>query len=164
MQPSDSKFCHPYEPYDIQLDFMSSLYECIESGKVGIFESPTGTGKSLSLICGALTWLRDNKRRAFDETASTEANDWLAQAEIDLRRKTLLQEREELEARLARLRDEETRKRQRRQDGLSGTRVKRGVSLWVVSRPRGRLDEVLRDGYVLCTRLRLSVLATKPGG
>ncbi|XP_071158326.1 ATP-dependent DNA helicase DDX11-like [Mytilus edulis] len=54
-----SKFPFPFEPYDIQEDFMSRLYECIELGKIGIFESPTGTGKSLSIICGALKWLRD---------------------------------------------------------------------------------------------------------
>lgn len=35
-------FNHPYQPYDIQLDFMRALYDCIEQGKVGIFESPTG--------------------------------------------------------------------------------------------------------------------------
>ncbi|CAC5411576.1 DDX11 [Mytilus coruscus] len=54
-----SKFPFPFQPYDIQEDFMSRLYECIELGKIGIFESPTGTGKSLSIICGALKWLRD---------------------------------------------------------------------------------------------------------
>ncbi len=36
-------FHHPYTPYDIQLDFMNAVYECIEQGRVGIFESPTGT-------------------------------------------------------------------------------------------------------------------------
>ena len=35
-------FHHPYEPYEIQKQFMSAVYECIEAGKVGIFESPTG--------------------------------------------------------------------------------------------------------------------------
>lgn len=36
-------FHHPYPPYDIQTDLMNAIYECIDSGKVGIFESPTGT-------------------------------------------------------------------------------------------------------------------------
>lgn len=39
------KFYHPYTPYDIQLQFMSSLYDCIDAGKVAIFESPTGLCK-----------------------------------------------------------------------------------------------------------------------
>jgi chromosome transmission fidelity protein 1 len=38
----EKDFHHPYEPYDIQKKFMNALYECIEDGKVGIFESPTG--------------------------------------------------------------------------------------------------------------------------
>ena len=67
-------FHHPFHPYPIQIDFMKGLYSALQSKSVGIFESPTGTvpshafaladrqGKSLSLICGALTWLRDQKR------------------------------------------------------------------------------------------------------
>ncbi|KAG0717309.1 ATP-dependent DNA helicase DDX11 [Chionoecetes opilio] len=53
--PGDFPF--PFPPYDIQKDFMRKLFSVLEEGQLGIFESPTGTGKSLSLICGALTWL-----------------------------------------------------------------------------------------------------------
>jgi len=35
-------FNHPYEPYDIQQRLMKVVYDCIEDGKIGIFESPTG--------------------------------------------------------------------------------------------------------------------------
>jgi chromosome transmission fidelity protein 1 len=35
-------FYHPFEPYDIQRQFMAGLYQSIEDGKIGIFESPTG--------------------------------------------------------------------------------------------------------------------------
>lgn len=38
------EFAFPYaKPYDIQLNFMKSLYKTLELEKIGIFESPTGT-------------------------------------------------------------------------------------------------------------------------
>lgn len=36
-------FPFPFPPYDIQEDFMKTLYHVLENGGVGIFESPTGT-------------------------------------------------------------------------------------------------------------------------
>ena len=36
-------FPFPFPPYDIQEDFMNSLFHVLENGEVGIFESPTGT-------------------------------------------------------------------------------------------------------------------------
>ena len=36
-------FQFPFTPYDIQVKFMQKLYVALESGGVGIFESPTGT-------------------------------------------------------------------------------------------------------------------------
>ncbi|CAB1323127.1 unnamed protein product [Coregonus sp. 'balchen'] len=38
-------FPFPYQPYPIQEQFMQALYGALEHGKVGIFESPTGTEK-----------------------------------------------------------------------------------------------------------------------
>ncbi|RDD45928.1 putative ATP-dependent DNA helicase DDX11 [Trichoplax sp. H2] len=55
-------FDFPFQPYDIQVQFMRTLYTVLQDRKIGIFESPTGTGKSLSLICGAITWLNDFNR------------------------------------------------------------------------------------------------------
>lgn len=56
----------PYEPYDIQLDFMKNVFRTCQNGggSVGVFESPTGTGKSLSLICGTMTWLRAREEKS----------------------------------------------------------------------------------------------------
>ncbi|NXQ59139.1 DDX11 helicase, partial [Anthoscopus minutus] len=62
-------FPFPYPPYGIQEQFMEALYGALEAGRVGIFESPTGTGKSLSLICGALKWLRDWEEKRRQEEA-----------------------------------------------------------------------------------------------
>ncbi|XP_017754834.1 PREDICTED: probable ATP-dependent DNA helicase DDX11 [Eufriesea mexicana] len=55
------EFPFPFSPYSIQKQFMKELYKCLENAKLGIFESPTGTGKSMSIICGALKWLLDHE-------------------------------------------------------------------------------------------------------
>ncbi|KAH8975181.1 hypothetical protein BDL97_01G142600 [Sphagnum fallax] len=49
----------PFKPYDIQTRFMTAVYRALQQGGVAIVESPTGTGKTLSLICSALKWLED---------------------------------------------------------------------------------------------------------
>jgi chromosome transmission fidelity protein 1 len=41
---------HPYAPYDVQREFMSMVYKCLEEGKVGVFESPTGTVSRLFFV------------------------------------------------------------------------------------------------------------------
>ena len=45
-QPGYFEF--PFTPYDIQVKFMQNLYSALESGGVGIFESPTGTVSRLA--------------------------------------------------------------------------------------------------------------------
>lgn len=114
MEPSNAHFNHPYDPYTIQLQFMESLYQCIENGQIGIFESPTGTGKSLSLICGSLTWLRDHGHQRLNETITSEfkeADDppWMIEAASKERRKELLESRQELESHLEAIRAKEKR-------------------------------------------------------
>ncbi|KAG7522150.1 ATP-dependent DNA helicase DDX11 [Solea senegalensis] len=70
MENGRAQFPFPYQPYNIQEQFMQALYTALDQGKVGIFESPTGTGKSLSLICGALSWLTDYEERRRQEAAA----------------------------------------------------------------------------------------------
>ncbi|KAG9947580.1 ATP-dependent RNA helicase CHL1, partial [Aureobasidium melanogenum] len=116
------KFHHPYEPYDIQLQFMRALYDCIEQGKVGIFESPTGTGKSLSLACGSLTWLRDHKRKEFDESITAIEGDddepeWMVQHSREEKKNQAIQKRAELEAKLEKIRQHERKIRDRQENG-----------------------------------------------
>lgn len=43
-------FHHPYQPYDIQYELMDALYDCISEGKIGIFESPTGSSPSYTQL------------------------------------------------------------------------------------------------------------------
>lgn len=115
-------FHHPFQPYDIQQQFMQAVYDCIENGKVGIFESPTGTGKSLSLICGSLTWLREHKRKHFDEAMQSievdeDEPEWMAEHARESKRKEILQMRAAFEERLAKVREKERKVREKQPGG-----------------------------------------------
>lgn len=115
-------FHHPYEPYDIQKEFMNAIYECLENEKVGIFESPTGTGKSLSLICGSLTWLRDHKRQTFEDGLAADAGDsdepaWMVEHARKQKRQAALARRQELDNRIAKIKEKEKRMKDRYQSG-----------------------------------------------
>lgn len=113
---------------------MQAVYDCIEQGKVGIFESPTGTGKSLSLICGSLTWLREHKRKQFDEAMQNieiEVDEdepaWMAEHAREAKRRELSALRREFEGRLEGVRERERRTRERERER---ERVKGGEAGW----------------------------------
>ncbi|ORM39969.1 Regulator of telomere elongation helicase 1 -like protein [Babesia sp. Xinjiang] len=44
----------PYEPYQSQKVYMETVIKAVKNGKNALLESPTGTGKTLSLICSTL--------------------------------------------------------------------------------------------------------------
>ncbi|KAG1696128.1 Regulator of telomere elongation helicase 1 [Nymphon striatum] len=54
----------PFKPYKVQIDYMKQLIKCLQEGVNGILESPTGTGKTLCLLCASLAWL-ETKKAAF---------------------------------------------------------------------------------------------------
>ncbi|XP_037628179.1 regulator of telomere elongation helicase 1 isoform X2 [Sebastes umbrosus] len=55
----------PFPPYDCQKDYMSKVIECLQKKVNGVLESPTGTGKTLCLLCATLAW-----RENFKDTIS----------------------------------------------------------------------------------------------
>ncbi|KAK9666160.1 hypothetical protein RND81_14G165300 [Saponaria officinalis] len=70
----------PYKPYSIQHDFMNSLYKFLDNGGISMLESPTGTGKTLSIICSALQWLVDRKKQRkpdLNQCGSDDEPDWM---------------------------------------------------------------------------------------
>ncbi|OBZ69839.1 ATP-dependent RNA helicase CHL1 [Grifola frondosa] len=108
----------PFSPYDIQLDLMRHLYSSIEDRKVTIVESPTGTGKTLSLLCSSLTWLKDEQSRARKgklaalTTEDDVGPDWVLAQTLDRRRREMEMEEREYAERLtkARKKEEEMRR------------------------------------------------------
>ncbi|KAK7931039.1 helicase C-terminal domain-containing protein [Apiospora marii] len=108
-------FHHPYTPYDVQEQFMRSVYDVLETGdgQVGILESPTGTGKSLSLICAALTWLRNHKQATFESSVEDAAKqfkdepDWVVDMMLKRKKDEVIKKWEEREARLEAVRARE---------------------------------------------------------
>ncbi|XP_056130161.1 regulator of telomere elongation helicase 1 [Lampris incognitus] len=46
----------PFAPYDCQKEYMSKVIECLQNKANGVLESPTGTGKTLCLLCATLAW------------------------------------------------------------------------------------------------------------
>ena len=46
----------PFEPYECQKNFMSKVIEGLQTKSNCLLESPTGTGKTLSLLCATLAW------------------------------------------------------------------------------------------------------------
>ncbi|KAL8972408.1 MAG: hypothetical protein Q9183_000569 [Haloplaca sp. 2 TL-2023] len=100
---------------------MNAVYDCIAEGKVGIFESPTGTGKSLSLICSCLAWLQDERRTTFTSAAQLEGDEdepaWILEQAQRQRTELLLQCRLDLESRLIKVREKESRQRRQYERG-----------------------------------------------
>lgn len=53
----------PYEPYGVQKVLMDNVLKALTRGEHAILESPTGTGKTLALLCAALAWQEKEKLR-----------------------------------------------------------------------------------------------------
>ncbi|KAL8760551.1 MAG: hypothetical protein Q9184_003278 [Pyrenodesmia sp. 2 TL-2023] len=160
-------FHHPYEPYQIQQQLMNAVYDCISEGKVGIFESPTGTGKSLSLICSTLTWLREEQGRAFTQGVDVQGDDnepaWIVEQTRRHRTEKLLQHRLELESRLSKIRENEVRQKDEYGQGKPAKkRVKCSQEGGLLEPGDG--DQFLLDDYESDNETRKSAAAVNHGG
>uniref|UniRef100_A0A182W5F6 Regulator of telomere elongation helicase 1 homolog n=1 Tax=Anopheles minimus TaxID=112268 RepID=A0A182W5F6_9DIPT len=61
----------PFEPYQLQKNYMAKVIECLQNKSNGVLESPTGTGKTLSLLCSSLAWLLFMKSKLPQSRAET---------------------------------------------------------------------------------------------
>jgi fanconi anemia group J protein len=70
---------YPFKPYSSQIQLMDKLIRALSSKTHALLESPTGTGKTMALLCGTLAWLQNFKEK------------------VDARNEQLRQERREKE-------------------------------------------------------------------
>ena len=54
----------PYDPYPAQIKYMANIIQTLKHGNnISALESPTGTGKTLCLLCSIFGWLYHNNKR-----------------------------------------------------------------------------------------------------
>uniref|UniRef100_A0A182Q0A5 Helicase ATP-binding domain-containing protein n=1 Tax=Anopheles farauti TaxID=69004 RepID=A0A182Q0A5_9DIPT len=53
----------PYEPYDVQKTYIEKVVKCLILKRNGMLESPSGSGKTLSLFCPILSWMEQEKTK-----------------------------------------------------------------------------------------------------
>ncbi|KAJ3018461.1 UNVERIFIED_CONTAM: ATP-dependent DNA helicase chl1 [Siphonaria sp. JEL0065] len=121
-------FPFPYAtPWPIQQEFMTSLYTCISSSNVGVFESPTGTGKSLSIISSSLKWLTDQSAQSYSDILESRINAKIAALSHSLDDPNEPQwirdlERKRIESDAKRELDDEIQERRKREERLERIR------------------------------------------
>ncbi|KAL1509176.1 hypothetical protein ABEB36_003952 [Hypothenemus hampei] len=76
----------PFTPYEIQKNYMEKVIECIQNQTSAVLESPTGTGKTLSLLCSSLAWLQHKKAeiQAHRLTTGAKTVEWLNPEESEV--------------------------------------------------------------------------------
>ncbi|KAI5117244.1 hypothetical protein M0805_001562 [Coniferiporia weirii] len=116
--PTPAEFnAFPHKPpYSVQVDLMRHIYTAIERRtQLAVVESPTGTGKTLSLLCSSLTWLCDDNARSRkgklttlrESLGSGDDPDWVLMQSFDRLKNELEEAEREYEKRLAYLRRKE---------------------------------------------------------
>ena len=54
----------PYPPYQPQIEYMKNIIQTLyKGGNISALESPTGTGKTLCLLCSVLGWSYQTKNK-----------------------------------------------------------------------------------------------------
>ena len=61
----------PFLPYKCQEQYMEKVLDALNNSENALLESPTGTGKTLCLLCSTLAWQRDQGRILLQATQET---------------------------------------------------------------------------------------------
>ena len=64
----------PYEAYPCQLEYMGKVIQALQNRQNALLESPTGTGKTLCLLCASLAWRESLKKVAAEKAQQLKEN------------------------------------------------------------------------------------------
>lgn len=76
----------PFEPYDTQREYVQSVVQALNRRENALLESPTGTGKTLSLLCSTLAWLQSRTGQTPMVYYTSRTHMQLAQAAREMKR------------------------------------------------------------------------------
>lgn len=66
------------QPYELQVDFAQTLIDALNNKvKLCFMESPTGTGKSYSLLVGLCTWLEQHRFSVDEDAKNSKTPSWI---------------------------------------------------------------------------------------
>ena len=65
----------PHKAYGVQLGFMEKVLKALDGSANALLEAPTGSGKTLSLLCAALAWQRQQRNVAVCAKEDVSANE-----------------------------------------------------------------------------------------
>ena len=57
----DIEVYFPFPPYASQMEYVGRVIKALNNGNNALLESPTGTGKTLALLCATLAWLKNER-------------------------------------------------------------------------------------------------------
>lgn len=69
---SGVKVFFPVKAYPSQVAMMAKIINGLQRGQNSLLESPTGSGKSLALLCAALAWQRKERERVDEYNKAVE--------------------------------------------------------------------------------------------
>ena len=69
---SGVKVYFPVKAYPSQVAMMAKIINGFQRGQNSLLESPTGSGKSLALLCAALAWQRKERERVDEYNRAVE--------------------------------------------------------------------------------------------
>ena len=69
---SGVKVMFPVKAYPSQIAMMAKIINGLQRGQNSLLESPTGSGKSLALLCAALAWQRKERERVDEYNRAVE--------------------------------------------------------------------------------------------